>query len=369
MVPWGCQAGPADASPVPVLCAPHDYRTTPSRPPRRDRARRPGDLCSVATRAGAAVPSGVSVTPSAGPAFGGDAPDPDVVLVRVHVPRLLHRHRARPGTSRSCATPCRRYGSPATGWRPCSGFPDGASALPDPPSWEALGTQNAPGVYHVGRPWIMFYTAAPAGFADDTGHNCLSVATTDQLGPTDPTFTDTSTGPLLCDSVARRGHRSDARRRPHHGAAVPRVEDQLRGAGQPAQLWSVPLGPDGTTPTGAPALLQTQDTVRPPVRDHHREPPARRPAGRWYLLFSAGIWDSASYGEVAVRARDRRARATSRRAALPHLVRRRGRTGRGDAVPGRHRGVAAGLRRLVRRRCTSYRCGGARRLFVAPASV
>ena len=58
-----------------------------------------------------------------------------------------------------------------------------------------MNTQTSPGVFTYDNQWIMFYDAAQAGHASDTGYDCLSVATAGPLSPTGTAFTDNSAGP------------------------------------------------------------------------------------------------------------------------------------------------------------------------------
>src|SRR5665213_3587593 len=253
-------------------------------------------LAAWPTPAGGDPRTGVTVTRSSVPAYPADAPDPDVVL------NGSTYFAFSTGTSLASYLQvlCNHSGSPASGWAPCPGFPFGASALPLLPSWQALGTQNAPGVYQWHGTWIMFYTAALAGHRGDTGSNCLSVATTSALTPTSPSFIDRSLAPLLCD--AARGGAIDpmpfvdpVTDRPYllwkSNSGVPGIR---------ARMWSQPLGADGMTLEGVPHLLQTQDTVDHPYETTIENPQLVDAAGGYVLVFSTGAWNSSSYGEVAV---------------------------------------------------------------------
>ncbi len=324
-----------------------------------------GALVSVPTPAGAAAHTGVTVIPAATPAYPGDAPDPDVVMSG----STYFAFSTGTALASYLQVLCDGSGSLATGWVPCPGFPFGASALPDPPAWQALGTQNAPGVYQWNGTWIMFYTAALAGHLGDTGFNCLSVATRPDLTPSDTAFTDTSRAPLQCDSA-------------DGGAIDPMpfvdpVTDQpyllwksnSGVPGMPAQLWSQQLGSDGTSLVGQPHLLQSQDTVGHPFETTIENPQLVSSAGAYYLVFSVGVWNSASYGEVAVSCAGPIG-PCEEPGGGPFLSSYGSVAGPGGGMFFRD---TSGNWHLAysawNASCTDYACGGARRLYIAPASI
>ncbi|MGA2837047.1 MAG: family 43 glycosylhydrolase [Acidimicrobiales bacterium] len=323
-----------------------------------------GALAS-AVPARAVAAAGVSVTPSPSPAFNGDAPDPDVVLHG----STYFAFSTGTALASYLQVLCDSSGSPATGWAACPGFPFGAAALPFPPPWEQLGTQNAPGVYQWDGRWIMFYTAALLGHADDSGYNCISVATNPDLTPTDPVFTDTSTGPLLCDSALGGAIDPCPFVDPATGQPYLVWKTNDGGSDQPARLWAQPLGADGTTLIGQPSLLQTQDTVDHPFETTIENPQMVDTGGDYFLLFSTGIWDSSSYGETAVECTGPLGPCDGPSGG-PFL------SSYGD-VAGPGGGAffqdASGNWWLAYAAwtagCTSYSCGGARRLFIAPATI
>jgi Glycosyl hydrolases family 43 len=330
-------------------------------------------LQCVPGRAAAATAGGITVAASSTPAFNGDAPDPDVVY--------------DPGTGSggtyfafSTGTSLASYlqvlcdggstpGAPASGWAPCDGFPFGASALPDPPAWEQLGTQNAPGVYEWHGTWILFYTAAVAGHADDSGYNCLSVATNTDLTPMSPSFTDISTGPLLCDS--QLGGAIDPAPFVDPATGLPYLVWKTNdgGSDQAARLWAQALGPDGMTLVGQPQLLESQDSADFPFETTIENPQMFEAGGHYFLNFSAGIWDSSSYTEAAVQCAGPMG-PCDLPAHGPFLYSYNDVAGPGggmffqDASGNWWAAYAAWSPS-----CTDYACGGARRLFIAPASI
>jgi len=322
-------------------------------------------LLSAAPPARAAVPPGIAVSPSPTPAFAGDAPDPDVVLVGSTYLAFSTGTRL----ASYLQVLCDPSASPATGWVPCPGVLYGASALPLPPAWQAPGTQNAPGVYEFGGRWIMFYTAALAGHPGDAGANCLSVATSTDLTPTSPVFVDTSTAPLVCDASLGGAIDPMPFVDPATGLAYLTWKSNSGVPGLPAQLWSQPLGPDGMTPVGGPSLLQTQDTVRHPFETTIENPQLVASDGAYYLTFSSGVWNSQGYDQVAVPCAGPLG-PCQEPGGGPFLSSYGSVAGPGGGTFFRdtagdwwlaYAGWSAS--------CTSYDCGGARSLFVAPASI
>jgi len=330
-------------------------------------------LVALPGRATAQPLGGVSVVPSSAPAFAGDAPDPDVV----HDPSggtggeyyAFSTGTSLAGYLQALCDAGSAAGAPGVGWAPCPGTVHGASALPDPPSWQQLGTQNAPGVYRWGTTWIMFYTAAQYSHRGNTGFNCLSVATSTYLNPQDPAFTDTSTGPLLCDAGLGGAIDPMPFVDPADGRPYLVWKSNDGGSGQPARLWSQSLGPDGRTLVGQPNLLQVQDTVRNPFESTIENPQLVEAGGAYFLLFSAGTWNSSSYGEAAARCNGPTG-PCDEPVGGPFL------SSYGDAQ-GPGGGMlfqdTAGRWDLAYAAwpagCTDYSCGGARRLFVAPATI
>jgi hypothetical protein len=330
-------------------------------------------LAAVPTPAAAATQTGVVVTPAPAPAYNGDAPDPDVVFDPATGNGGTY-FAFSTGTSLASylqvlCDPAASSGAPADGWAPCPGFPWGTSALPQPPAWEQLGTQNAPGVYKWAGTWIMFYTAAWAGNAGDSGANCLSVATTTDLTAQNPVFTDTSTAPLLCDSALGGAIDPAPFVDPVTGQPYLIWKTNDGGSNQPARLWSQPLGPDGRTLIGQASLIQVQDPTRHPSETTIENPQMVESGGDYFLVFSTGIWNSPSYAETAVQCAG---------PAGPCDGPDHGSflTSYGD-VAGPGGGMffrdASGNWQLAyaawAASCTDYGCGGARRLFVAPASL
>src|SRR5580704_15687577 len=131
----------------------------------------------------------VGFAPSPSPAFAGDAPDPDVVYSGGTY------YAFTTGTPLGNHIQALVSASPASGFGSYTGHPYGSTGLPAVPGWEQINTQTSPGVFFYGGHWEMWYDASLSGFPADSGHSCLSVATTTTL----PQFTDSSGAAAYCD--------------------------------------------------------------------------------------------------------------------------------------------------------------------------
>jgi hypothetical protein len=325
-----------------------------------------GTVLLVTPSPGGADPTaGITVMLPATPAYPADAPDPDVV----HSGSTYFSFSTGTRLASYLQVLCNSTGSPADGWVPCPGFPFGASALPSPPTWQELGTQNAPGVFAWGGHWILFYTAALAGHRGDTGANCLSVATSPDLIPTSPSFTDTSTGPLTCSTALGGAIDPMPFVDPATGLPYLTWKSNSGVAGIRARIWSQPLGPDGTTLVGQASLLQTQDQAGHPFETTIENPQLVESGGGYYLVFSSGLWNSPSYAQVAVACAGPIG-PCDEPVGAPFLTSYGSVAGPGGGMLFRD---GAGHWQLAfsawDASCTDYSCGGGRRLFVAPASI
>jgi hypothetical protein len=320
-------------------------------------------IASWSSTAAAQAPADITVQPSASPAFNGDAPDPDVILdgstyyAFTTGTRLGNHIQALIDTS----------GSPQSGWRSYTGQPYGSTALPTVPAWQQINTQTSPGVLHWNGRWIMYYDAALAGHAGDTGFNCLSVATAATLNPTSPVFTDNSTQPLLCQTSLGGAIDPSPFVDPATGHAFLVWKSNDGGSSQPARIWSQQLSADGLSLVGAPNQLLLQDSRDFPWETTVENPDLVNAGGTYFLVFSTGVWDTSSYSETF--------------AACAGLV--------GPCLPpsqilssyGSVSGPGGGslfqdgagnwlmAYAAWAGGCTNYSCGGARRLFVAPATL
>ncbi len=309
----------------------------------------------------------VTVAPAVQPVFGMDAPDPDVILDG----STYYAFTTGTDLGNNLQALVDTSGSPMTGWGPYTTTGYGSTALPSPPSWETPNTQTSPGVFRWGGQWLMYYDAATGGRPGDSGADCISVATAATLTPADPIFTDTSTGPLLCQ--------------PRFGGAIdpsPFVDQATGdaylvwksndgGSSQPADLWSQRLSPNGLSLVGAPHLLLTQDSAQLPWETTVENPDLVQVGATYFLTFSTGAWDSANYAEAFATC-DGPVGPCSQTQAGPFLTSSGAASGPGggsffqDAGGNWYLAFAA-----WEPGCTSYAgsdCVGARRLFIEPAT-
>jgi Glycosyl hydrolases family 43 len=315
--------------------------------------------------AGALALGGMSFQPSSTPAFNQDAPDPDMVLsgstyYAFTTGTPLGNHlQALVDTS----------GSPTSGWRSFTGQSFGSSALPVVPAWQQVDTQTSPGVVHWGGHWLLYYDASQAGHAAGTGFNCLSVATASSLTPSNPVFTDHSTQPLVCQPGLGGSIDPSPFVDPVTGNAYLEWKSNDGGSSQPASLWSQQLSPDGLSLVGAPHQILVQDTVDFPFESTIENQDMAYSNGTYFLLFSAGTWNSPSYSETYATC-DGPLGPCVQYQQSPVLSSYPGASGPGggslfqDGSGNWMIDYAA-----WQPGCTDYSCGGARRLFVAPAAL
>ncbi len=326
---------------------------------------------SVRPVAAVAATASLTVEPAPAPAYDRDAPDPDIVLGGSDYYAFTtgtdfgNHLQALVDTS----------GSPESGWQPYTGG-YGSSALPVVPAWQEVNTQTSPGVFYWGGRWLMYYDAATVGHAGDTGFNCLSVATAATLTPDDPVFTDSSTGPLVCQSSLGGDIDPSPFVDPATGRAYLQWKSNSGGSDQPARIWSQQLSANGLSLVGSPSQLLVQNSGEFPWETTIENPDMVVAGSTYFLMFSTGIWDSPSYSEAFATCSGPIGPCYAVGSALPHLLRVRLRSRWRITVPGRLRGVDAGLRRLaagmhqlrLRRGPTSVRGPGHPRADLAPRS-
>jgi hypothetical protein len=299
----------------------------------------------------------------AGPAFNGDAGDPDVIesagtYYAFTTGTPLGNHiQALVDTS----------GSPLSGWRSYTGTTYGSSALPTVPAGEAVNTQTSPGVFTYDNQWVMFYDAATAGHSSDTGNDCIYVATAAALSPTNAAFAGSGT-PLICQANLGGAIDPSPYVDPATGMAWLVWKSNDGGSSQPAGIWSEELNSTGTGfyPGSSPTEIFYNNTAAFPWEATVEDPSMTYVNGAFYLLFSGGIYTSDSYAEgYAVCATP--VSTCTQTDANPILSAYGTVAGPGggswfqDAAGNYWLDYAAWTSG-----CTSYSCGGARRLFVTP---
>jgi hypothetical protein len=313
--------------------------------------------------AGAALPGNagsITVASPGSPAFDGDAPDPDVVTSE----SAYYAFTTGTALGSNIQVLVDTSGSSASGWHSTSGQNYGSSALPVVPSWEQANTQTSPGVFYWDGHWIMYYDAAQKGHAGDTGFDCLSVATAITLSPTDSVFTDTSSGPLVCDASLGGAIDPSPFVDSRTGIAYLVWKSNDGGSSQGATIWSQQLSADGMSLVGTPTDLLDQDSVHYPWEATVENPQLVEQGGDYVLLFSAGLWDSDSYSEAYVLCSSPTSACTA--GSTTQIL-----TSSGSASgPGGgslfldQSGQWMLAYAAWRPGCTSYACGGARHLLI-----
>jgi hypothetical protein len=216
----------------------------------------------------------------------------------------------------------------------------------------------------------MFYDAAQAGHGSDTGFDCLAVATAGSISPTSVQFADVSNGPLLCQNTGSIDPEPFVD--PGSGLAYLVWKQNDGGSSAPASIWSQQLNASGTgfAPGSAPSLLLFNDTVTYPWETTVEDPSLKAAGGGFYLLFSAGIYQSAGYSEGITTCSGPLGPCGAQSQILTSYGSVLGPGGGAlfaDAGGSwwidyaAWQGGSAG--------CTNYGCGAARRLFVAPIDL
>ena len=310
-----------------------------------------------------AVHGHVTVSASPTPAFAGDAPDPDVI----YSDGTYYAFTTGTALGNHLQALIDTSGDPAGGWRSYTGLPYGSSALPATPAWETPDTQTSPGVFFDRGHWVMFYDASVDPYAGDSGHSCLSVATAVSLHPGAPVFTDTSRGPLYCapGGVLDPSPFVD----PATGAAYLLWKSNDGSSSEPSRVWSVPLGGDGTVFAGTPTVLLTVDQAALPWETTVDDPQMVSADGSYDLLFSTGDYQSAGYAQALTTCSGPLGPCRQPTGG-PFLTSYGNVAGPGGGslftdADGHWWLDYAGWPGT----CTSYSCGGVRRLFVAPIDL
>ena len=261
-------------------------------------------------------------------------------------------------------------GTPSSGYAATTGKCYGSTALPDPSSWEQPNTQTSPGVFSYDGRWIMFYDAAQSGHASDTGYDCLAVATVATLSPSAAQFTDVADRPLLCQPTGSIDPSPFVD--PATGQAYLIWKQNDGGSAGAATLWSEPLAATGTAfaPGSQPTELLYNDTAAYPWEGTVEDPSMAYADGTYFVLFSAGVYTSGGYSEGIATCSGPTGPCGSDSQILTTYGSVLGpgggalfsdATGKWWIDYAGWQGGSAG--------CTTYSCGAARRLFVAPISL
>ena len=209
------------------------------------------------------------------PAYGGDFPDPAVILAGGTYWAYSTGSAGR--NLQVMSSPDLRTWSTPT------------DPLPHLPGWASAGLTWAPGVIQVQGTYLMYYTAHDPSL----GHQCVSVATAST--PAGP-FTDGASGPLICQSTNGGSIDPNPYLDPSSGQLVLLWKSDDNSVGQTTHLWGQPLTANGLAfaPGTSPSLLLSQTA-------HWQAPAIEGPTiavhnGRYYLFYSANNYASSSSG-------------------------------------------------------------------------
>jgi len=232
----------------------------------------------------------VTVSPSATPAFAGDAGDPDVV------------YSAGTYFAFTTGTPLGNHiqalvsTNASSDYHSYTGSPFGSTALAVTPGWETTNTQTSPGVFDWGGHWLMYYDAAQSPYASDTGHDCISVAVgAATLSPSSPQFTDSSGGGLICQPTGSIDPSPFVD--PASGRAYLMWKQNDGGSASRATIWSQQLSADGLGLVGSASQLLYNNTVAYPWESTVEDPSMVASGGTYTLLFAAGVYTTSGYSE------------------------------------------------------------------------
>ncbi len=338
-------------------------------------------LSAVPGGATTALPHGVIVAPASSPAFvpnaacgtgspaysyegSGDAADPQVVY------SAGTYYAFTTGNALGNNIAALVSSSPDSGFGPYTNKCYGSTALPSPSPWEQPNTQTSPGVFDYDGHWVMFYDAAQAGHGGDTGYDCLAVATAPSISPTDVQFADVADAPFECQTTGSIDPEPFVD--PSTGIAYLVWKQNDGGSSAPAYIWGQQLNSSGTgfAPGSQPTMLLTNDTVSYPWEATVEDPSMQAAGGGFYLLFSAGVYTSTSYSEGIAACSGPLGPCGAQSQILTTYGTVLG-PGGGSLFSGASgawwidyaawQGGSPG--------CTSYTCGAARRLFVAPIDL
>ncbi|MGI8752525.1 MAG: glycoside hydrolase family 43 protein [Acidimicrobiales bacterium] len=161
----------------------------------------------------------------------------------------------------------------------------GADALPNLPSWAAPGFTWSPSVLARGQAYALWYVVRHAA----SGRQVLSVAhAPSPLGP----FEDRSSGPAVAQ-LDLGGSIDPSPFVDEDGIPYLCWKADSNAIDRPSTLWAQPLRGDGGAVVGEPTRLLVHDRrwERPLI-----EAPSMVFAGRYWLFYSGGWWESDGYG-------------------------------------------------------------------------
>ena len=161
--------------------------------------------------------------------------------------------------------------------------------LPVLPSWASSGLTWAPGVMEIDGQYVMYYTVRDTAL----GIQCISVATSPAP---DITFTDSSSGPLVCQTSHGGSIDPNPYLDPVSGQLYLLWKSDDNSIGKDTQIWGQPLTGDGQSfaPGTSPTRLLTESAAwqSPTVEG----PSIVRYRSTYYLFYGANSYNSASSG-------------------------------------------------------------------------
>lgn len=205
------------------------------------------------------------------PAWPGDFPDPFVLVV--------------PGGYAAFATNSAGVNVQVRTSADLEHWQAGTDALPHLPAWAAAGRTWSPAVLERGGTFVLWYSVHEPGW----GRQAVSMAVAD--APTGP-YRDESAGPAVFQ-VEEGGSIDPSPFVDAGGDAYLLWKADANAVGRRSSLWVQRLSDDGRRLDGEPNRILDRDRrwERPLIE----APSLVRAAGRYWLLYSAGMFNSAGY--------------------------------------------------------------------------
>ncbi len=213
------------------------------------------------------MPAHPAAAVSTVPVYGGDFPDPSVILVE-------GRYWAY--STGSGGRNLQVMSSPDL-----STWTAPSDPLPVLPAWARPGLTWAPDVLPRAGAFLMYYTTRHAA----SGRQCISVATS--ATPGGP-FTDTSSGPLLCQLENGGSIDPSPIVTPSGSFLVWKSDDNALG--RRSHLWSQQLSNDGRSLVGSRSLLLSADVGWQGSVIEGPSMVAKN--GVYFLFYGANRWDT-----------------------------------------------------------------------------
>ena len=223
----------------------------------------------LAGAAGAASPTFTT------PVYGGDFPDPSILLSG--------------GTYWAYSTGAAGRNLQVMSSPDLHSWTAPADPLPVLPSWASAGRTWAPTVTQIGVQFVMYYTVRDTYLRIE----CLSVATS--LAP-GTGFIDDSSGPLVCQPAHGGSIDPNLYSDPASGRRYLLWKSDDNSIGKSTHIWGQQLAPDGLSfePGTAPSLLLTESA--PWQSPRVEGPTVVRNGSTYYLFYGANRFDTASSG-------------------------------------------------------------------------